>query len=85
MGHALPTDVLHGHFGRELRGTWVAQSVKHLTLDSGSGHDLLVHEIKSPIGLCMMTAWGLLGILSLPLSLSALTLLACSLFPKINK
>ena len=24
---------------RELRGTWVAQSVEHLTLDFGSGHD----------------------------------------------
>ena len=25
-----------------VRGTWVAQSVKHLTLDFGSGHDLVV-------------------------------------------
>ena len=23
----------------DLRGTWVAQSVEHLTLDLGSGHD----------------------------------------------
>ena len=28
-------------------GTWVAQSVKHLTLDFGSGRDLKVHGIKS--------------------------------------
>ena len=27
-------------------GTWVAQSVKHLTLDLGSGHDLTVHEFE---------------------------------------
>lgn len=26
------------------RGTWVAQSVKHVTLDFGSGHYLRVHE-----------------------------------------
>ena len=31
--------------GRE-RGTWVAQLVKTLTLDSGSGHDLTVHEFQ---------------------------------------
>ena len=33
-------------------GTWVAQSVKHLTLDFGSGHDLMVYDIKPHIGLC---------------------------------
>ena len=27
---------------------WVALSVKHPTLDFGSGHDLTVHEIKPP-------------------------------------
>ena len=27
---------------RSLRGAWVAQSVKHPTLDLGSGHDLMV-------------------------------------------
>ena len=33
------------------RGTWVAQSVKHLTLDFSSGHDLTVREFKPCIGL----------------------------------
>ena len=40
-------------------GTWVAQSIKRLTLDLGSGHDLTVHGIQLYMGL---------GILSLPLS-----------------
>ena len=30
----------------------MAQSVKWLTLDFGSGHDLTVHEFESHIGLC---------------------------------
>ena len=34
------------------RGTWVAQSVKHPTLDFGSGHDLMVHGFKLCIELC---------------------------------
>ena len=33
-------------------GVWVAQSVKHLTLDVGSGRDLMVHEFKPHMGLC---------------------------------
>ena len=32
-----------------IRGTWVAQSVKHLTLDFGLGHDLTVCEFESHI------------------------------------
>ena len=28
------------------RGTWVAQSLKHPTLDFGSGHDLTFHGIE---------------------------------------
>ena len=40
----------------------MAQSVKHLTLDIGSGRDLLVREVE-------LTALSLLVILSLPLSL----------------
>ena len=32
-------------------GTWVAQSVEHLTLDFGSGHDLTVCGFKSHVGL----------------------------------
>ena len=34
------------------RGTWVAQLVKHRTLDFGSGHDLMVHEMEPHLGLC---------------------------------
>ena len=33
-------------------GSWVAQSVKHQTLDFGSGHDLEVCDFKPRIGLC---------------------------------
>ena len=50
------------------RGAWVAQSVECLTLDFGSGHDLMVHEIE-PLVKLMLTAWRLLGIISLLLSL----------------
>ena len=35
-----------------LRGAWAPQPVKHLTLDLGSDHDLMVHEFKPLIGLC---------------------------------
>ena len=45
----------------------MAQSVKHLTLHFGSGHDLTVHEFKPHIRLragSVEPAW----ILSLPLS-----------------
>ena len=48
-------------------GAWVAQSVKHPSLDFGSGHDLRVHEFEPMLG-SVLTAWSLLGILSLPLS-----------------
>ena len=34
------------------RGTWVAQSVMHLTLNFGSGHDLMVCGFKFHIGFC---------------------------------
>ena len=36
----------------KFRGTWLAQSVKHPTLDSSSGHNLMVHGIKPHVGLC---------------------------------
>ena len=49
-------------------GTWVAQLVKHLTLDFGLGHDLTVRRFKPPTG-SVLTAQNLLGSLSL-LSLS---------------
>ena len=34
------------------RGAWVAQLVKRLTPDFGSGHDLTVCEIEPRVGLC---------------------------------
>ena len=34
------------------RGAWVAQLVKHLTLDFSSCHYLVVHGIKPQVGLC---------------------------------
>ena len=45
----------------------MAQSVKHLTLDFGSGHDLRIHEFETLSG-SVHTMWSLCGILSLPLS-----------------
>ena len=60
------------------RGAWVAQSVKHSTLDLGSGHDFTVHGFKphSP-----EAAWD-----PLPPSLPAPPLLVLSLsLSKINK
>ena len=69
----------------------MAQLVERLTLGFGSGYDLTSCEIKPALG-SVLTAWSLLGF-SLPLSLSALSLLtrahACifslSLSLKINK
>ena len=63
------------------RGTWVAQSVKHLILNFSSGHDSMVHEFEPHIGLCtdnMEPAWTSR---SPPLSLP----LPHSLSLKINK
>ena len=39
----LPMHLFLRHY---LRGTWVAQSVKHMTLGFSSGHDLTVCEFK---------------------------------------
>ena len=61
-------------------GAWVPQLVKRQTLDFGSGHDLTVckfephvmishFEFEPRVGLCT-NAQSLLGILSLPVSLS---------------
>ena len=67
-------------------GTWMAQSIKRLTLGFSSSHDLMVHETESHVGLCidsMESAWDCLSLL---LSLSPLSLTyACSLCLKINK
>ena len=49
----------------------MAQSVEHPTLDFGSGHDLMAHEIKSQVGFCtdsVEPTWDSLSpSLSLPL------------------
>ena len=53
------------------RGTWVTQSVKCLTLDLGSGHNLMVCEFKPLVGLCadsMELAWDSLSPVFLSLS-----------------
>ena len=55
----------------------MAQLVKRLTLDFGSGHDLTIHELEPVIGLCagrVEPAWDFLS-----LSLSAPPLLMLSL------
>ena len=38
--------------GGDIGDSWVALSVKPLTVDYGSGHDLTVCEFKPYIGLC---------------------------------
>ena len=55
-------------------GTWVALTVKRLTLGSSSGQDLTIREFEPEQG-SALTLQSLLGILSLPLSLPPL----CSL------
>ena len=63
-------------------GTWVAQLVKHLTLDIGSGHNLIVCEIEPHVGLHTdnaQPAWD-----SLSFSLNLTPACACSLSFKIN-
>ena len=54
-------------------GDWVTQSVKHLTLDFGSGHDLTVHGFEPHVS--MEPAWDSLSpSLSAPLSMLSLLL-----------
>ena len=53
-----------------MRGAWVAQSVKHLTLDFGSGRDLVVCEFVPRDGLCAHSEEPAWGSLSLPPSLA---------------
>ena len=48
----------------------MAQSVKHLTLDFGSGHDLMVRGIEPHVRLCtdsMEAAWDCLPLSASPL------------------
>ena len=53
-------------------GTWVVQLVKRLTLDFGSGHDLIVREIEPCIQLCADGVEPVWDSVSLPLSLPLL-------------
>ena len=69
------------------KGAWVAQSVKRLTLDFGSGRDLRFVS-SSPTSGSTLIVRSLLGILSLslPLCLSPARSLSLSLsFSKINQ
>ena len=59
------------------QGAWVAQLVKHPTLDFRSGYYLMVCWFEPPSG-SVLTARSLLGVLSLSLSLFAPPLLARS-------
>ena len=61
------------------RGTLGAQSVKHLTLDFGSGHDLAVGEIEPQIVLCTHSAEPAWYSLSPSLSLCSSPAGTCSL------
>ena len=48
----------------------MAYSVKHLTLDFGSGHDLVVHGLEPHVGLCadsVEASWDSLSPVSLAL------------------
>ena len=69
-----------------LRGAGVARSVKCLTLDFGSGHDLAAHEFEPHVALCAGSAEPR-GILSLCLSLSLCPSPTCilSLSLKVSK
>ena len=65
----------------EGRGAWVAQLVQCLALDFSSGHDPRVMRLSPTLG-SVLTAWNLLGIHSLSLSLSAPSP-TCSLINKL--
>ena len=62
----------------------MAQSVRHLTLDFGSYHDLMVREFEPRVGLCADSLDSPSSD-SLSPSLSAPPLLMLSLSFKINK
>ena len=52
-----------------LRGAWLAQSIKHPTLDFGSGQDLTIRELEPHAGLCtdsMEPVWDSLSLTAPP-------------------
>ena len=64
----------------------MAQSVKHLTLDFGSGHDLTVRGMEPCVGLCADSTEPAYGSLSTPLSLCPTPALAQAFFlPPLKK
>ena len=65
-----------------LRGPWVAQSVKCPTIDFGSGHDLTVHEFEHHTGLHSDSAEPAWDSVSLPLCLPHPCSLSVSLSQK---
>ena len=72
-----------GKLKPQLRGTWVAQSVKRLILDLGSGHDLTVCEFEPHVRLCadgMEPVWD-----SVSPSLCLSPTCACVLFLSLSK
>ena len=63
----------------KVRGTWVAQSVKPLSLGFGSGEDCTVCELEPCIGLCSDSTELAWSSLSLPLPLYGLRALSLAL------
>ena len=62
-------DGTHGFILYLYRGTWVAQSVKHPTLNLGSGGDLMVCEFEPHVKLCAdgaEPAWDSLSLFLCP-------------------
>ena len=80
---SLPWKENTGSCNRKCRGAWVAQSVKHLALDFGSGHGLTVCEFKPRMGLRADSAEPASDSFSLPLSLPLPFL--CSLSLSLSK
>ena len=52
MGKKQLKEPQHTFQKQKARGAWVAQSAKGLTLDFGSGHDIMVHGTEPYIRLC---------------------------------
>ena len=67
------------------KGAWVAQSVKHPSLDLSSGHDLMVREFEPRIRLCADSAEPAWDSLTPSLSAPSPHALSLSVSLKINK
>ena len=67
---------------RWMWGAWEAQSVKRLTLNFGSGHDLTVCGFEPRVGLCADSVEPAWDSLSLPFSLPLLLSLSLSINKK---